>query len=92
MKNKNAYYEQIIQQQGEEIEKLKKQNHDYAMALEFLTQNVDIDMIKTAREYNDLIRQTKQALDEIKEIKNKIIQEKAQYQKRMDEALKNIIG
>lgn len=93
--NKKQIYKQIIQQQTEEIERLKKENAEYALALDFLSQNADVDkmdLIKVINEFNELNKQARENLREAEEIKRKLITEKAQYQERLKEALDNIIG
>ena len=93
--NKKHIYKQIIQQQKEEIENLKKINQDYALALNFLSQNSDVDktdLIKVIDEFKELTKQARQNLREVEELKKQLINEKAKHQMRLEEALRNIIG
>ena len=88
-------YKQTIADLKAENKSLKEKIVSFETILKDLQDQVDVkgvDMIQAIKDFQEMSRETRVHLKEIKALKNELILKKAEYEKRMEEAVRNIVG
>lgn len=84
-----------IYQLKQKLEAAMKENEELREAMRLLQNEAeenDIDMIASMRLFKQILKETQENLAEVKALKRQMETEKAKYIRRMDEALKEIVG
>lgn len=88
-------YQQKIKELKEENQTLKDQVNAFKESISLLEAEVDVkgvDMIAAIKEFQQMTKETRENLRELKRLKQELIRQRAEYELRMEEAVRNIIG
>lgn len=95
MSEQEIVLKQLYDEQREEIKTLKEQNQRLIEGMKILKEQAEangMDVLAYIQEFNDLVGEARKNLIEIKDLKRQMYEQKAQYQQRIEEAMKSIVG